>query len=94
MSSPGREEGRTFHYQPASRRSLAQVDYIFDDDDDDDDNDSDGNDSDDDELSTTSLQAEEALQCTCFFYTYGGILAKPQLQNHFKMGGPLPSFFR
>ena len=27
VSSPGREEGRTFHYQPASRRSLAQVDY-------------------------------------------------------------------
>lgn len=25
VSSPGREEGRTFHYQPASRRSLAQL---------------------------------------------------------------------
>ena len=39
MSSPGREEGRTFHYQPASRRSLAQVYYDDGDDDDDEDDD-------------------------------------------------------
>ena len=56
MSSPGREEGRTFHYQPASRRSLAQVDY------DDNDDDYDDDDDEDDLLTGISRQAEEALR--------------------------------